>query len=256
MKKIFFYFFIVFFISCSIFKKTQKITKISVVDSVYTNQLKYNTLSYKLNAEYKSNDNNLSFFGTISIIKDSLILASVSPGFGITLADIIITPDTIISFFPLENSYTSGGSTFFIDKFNIALDFYSLQNILSTCLFTYPFFEKIENYTITNDSILKLSNILYNKKNNKFIDVQHTFIFNNNYKITNSIIEDNVLNVILLLNYSNYSKVENIYFPSDIKVNLYSNDTINLNLKLKNIQLNKPIINKFKLPKNAKVSDF
>jgi len=257
MKKIFFYFLILFFISCGIFKKVSKNPKVALIDSIQNNQLKFKTLSYKFNAEYKSVDNNYSFFGSISIIKDSIILANISPGFGITLADIFISPDTIIAYLPLENSYFAGNKDFFLNNYNVALDFYSLQNILAANFFTYPYFENFENYSFQTDSILLLSNTLFNKRNDKLVDVYHSFQFTNNFKISNVKIEDNVLHILLFLNYLNYVTYEsNKSMPSDIKIKLYTQDTLSLNLKLKNIQFDKSITNKFKLPKNAKYSDF
>ena len=79
----------------TISKNTKNQTAATLLDSLQNNNLKYETLTIKYTAKYSEEDKNFSFSGTINIIKDSCILMTFSPGFGIELGRLLLTTDSV-----------------------------------------------------------------------------------------------------------------------------------------------------------------
>jgi hypothetical protein len=244
------------FFSCSIFKNKNKNNNVqtaqSVIDSVNFNNNQYKTLTFRFVSVYSDNSNKYTLYGKTEIIKDSILFIDLSLGFGISVANIYALKDTIILYFPIQNNYISGNKEVLLNQFGIAFDFYSLQSILTSQLFPYPYFYKINDYILTQDSLIHLSNIILNKSNNHITDVVHIFNINNDYTIHNFFIFDYILNKELYINYNTFIQIDKNIISDNFNLKFITNDTLLLDFKYKKIEYNKSLNIIFNLPDDAK----
>ncbi|MBN2664716.1 MAG: DUF4292 domain-containing protein [Bacteroidales bacterium] len=241
--------------SCGIFKKTTSYSQLNV-DSLVLKQTSYNTISYKFLLKYSSSNQNINLFGNFLNFYDSVLIFDVSPGFGIKVANVFISPDTTIVYLPLQQEAYVGGADLFLNKYNIALNFYSLQSLFTANLFSYPYFIDINNYSIDKDSSLLLSNKIYNKRNNSITDILHFFRYDRNNNLSRVFIADYVLNKQINLFYSDFTIIDSVYnFPTRANVKLYDHDTTSFDFIFKNIKFNNNQTFEFILPANVKITN-
>lgn len=259
MKKIFLILFVFSLSACSVFKnfsKKPEVVQDFILDSIYSKTDKFETLSYRFAANYSSSDQNMSFFGNVSMIKDSLLYMKISPGLGITIAEVFATPDTFLVYMPMQNQYFAGNDRLLLDLYGIPLNFFSIQNLLTASFFSYPYFIDLDDYEfLFTDSTTYFKNVV-NPKNKKIPDVVHIFNIDDSYLINSIIINDNVLHKDLNVEYNEYNNYDNIYFPSSIFLSLYYLDTLILNFKNKKVVFNKPISINFSIPDDAKILSY
>ncbi len=223
----------------------------TIKDSVIAHTLNYNSIEYKFYATYKDSRQTYSFTGTYINFKDSILYISISPGFGLKVAQILSKPDSSLIYLPLQRSYILDDNKIFIKKYNLAFDFYSLQNFLAGYFFPYPYFNKISEYQADNKTHSIYSS-LKNPRNTNITDVYHKCFFNEFYTLDSVSIVDFVLKNELYAKFENFRKYDMTYIQSNIKATYISFDTAYITLKIKNVKINmNPQIN-FKLPKNAK----
>ena len=253
-----FLFVILFFLisSCSLFRVSgsNKLSDSNILDSVFAKTSNFETLSFSFVAKYSDSQNNLSFFGKTQIIKDSVLFMEISPGLGITLAELYATPDTFLIFFPLKNNYYAGNSNLLLNNYGIPFDFISLQNILTASFFSYPYFIDIEDYEfVYENSVFSYKNVVFNKAEPKKIDVLHTFIISNLFFIDEFTVFDYVLHKDLVCKYSKYRLYNDMNLPENIDLTLISIDTVKLNLKRKKVVFNDNLKINFVIPNDAQI---
>ncbi|MBN2892803.1 MAG: DUF4292 domain-containing protein [Bacteroidales bacterium] len=244
--------FFVFMSSCHLLTKTTKtntITSSQLLDSVNKS---FNDLTFRFSLKYKDKSSSYTAFGKAILYKDSLLYLSISPGLGITIAEIFINPDTLIVYFPLQNNYFAGNKELLLNKYGVALDFYSLQSIFTGNIFPYPYFYELNNYQAVTDSIFHLNNIIYNK-NSKFADVVHNFEISPDFLVLGFKIFDYVLYKSLFVDYYNYKLVEQVFLPENIDLTLITTDTLFLNIKNKKFTLDSKANVDFLLPNDAQI---
>lgn len=255
MKTYFFIFSLILISGCSIFKHGNNST--NYVNSVLNNQLQYETLSYKFLVKYTTPDQSITLYGNLTNIYDSIIQLDLSPGFGITVATAYVTPDTSIFYIPLQKEAYVGKNELFLNKFDIAIDFYSIQAMFNANLFTYPYFVSINDYKSYNDSVIVIYNKILNKRNNSITDIFHKIQLNTSNRLSNISISDYILSKELFIEYDDYNTYDNIYsLPTNISATLVEQDTTYFNFKIKNVKFNETIINDFQLPNNIKINSF
>ncbi|MEA3452636.1 MAG: DUF4292 domain-containing protein, partial [Bacteroidota bacterium] len=164
-----------------------------IYDSINKKKLKYNNLEFKSLVKFSSSTESHSFYSNVIIYEDSLIYLSAVLPFGINLAKILMTQDSVKFYSPIKNEYLKGDSTFFLDNYNLALNYFSLQSIFTASFFTYPSFYKHNKYIIHGDSLLHLENIIYSKRNSDIVDVKTNFSYDKKYLLKNVKINDYVL---------------------------------------------------------------
>lgn len=243
--------------SCYTLKKRIKSDKISynqIYDSIKTRRISYNNLEYKSLVKFSSSTEVHSFYSNVIIYKDSSLFLSAVLPFGINLAKILMTQDSIKFYSPIKNEFLKADSNFLLDNYNLALNYFSLQSILTANFFPYPYFYTPDKYEFYNDSLFQFTNIIHNKRNQKVIDATSKFSYNKEYLLENVFIEDNILKKKLYIKYSDYKKYNKNYFPSFIEIKIIANsDTMNLSFKNKNFKINTNSIIKFNIPSNAKI---
>ena len=131
----------VLFFSCKTIKtiKRKQASQLSsVFDSITANYLDYHTLYIKSAVKYKNEKKSLKLKTSVKILKDSMIIASLSPGLGIEAARIKFTKDSIFIMDRLSSHLTKASYKYLIDSLNISFDYQDIQNILTNELFIYP----------------------------------------------------------------------------------------------------------------------
>ncbi len=163
--------------------KPMKVQKL--YDNIISNYLDYKTLSIKFSSKIEEN---ISFNGNLRIKSDSIIWISLSSIFGIEVARIMLTPDSLKFIDRLQKKYYTGDYKYLNKIFlsdeafpskvdppqaeaksdlsdetlvksdNIDLDYFTIQSILTNELFIYPYssntLEAIKDYKLYVDSNL------------------------------------------------------------------------------------------------------
>lgn len=242
-KSIFFalFFFSLSFSSCFILrnKSTTNILNNNYSINYFINKKPFfNYLSYKALISYKDKINNYSFYATFDFAHDSAFKCLASLPLGIKLAKIYLDKDSSLFYFPINNTFTFGDSLFFLNHYNLGVNFYSIQSLLTCTNFVYPFFVQNPNYSLKKDTLYYLTQTVYNKRNPKIVDAQTCFMYNNNFNLIKTTINDYVLNENLSIFYNNYQTNDGISFPSNFVILLSTtSDTVFINMKIKNVQL-------------------
>ena len=195
--------------SCGIFKPKEKVpiitdadtdtdTKLDttysyIFDTVNIKNNNYKTLYIKYAAKYTTAEQNLNFYGTIRIVKDSLMLITLSPGFGIEIGRVLISQDSVKFYNNLQNSYIKEDMSFFQNNYGLAVDYNSIQAIITNNTFAYPHFKHFYDYILTSENNFELlENTVFNSENASKIDILHQFFIKNDNLIDSLHITDNL----------------------------------------------------------------
>lgn len=245
-----------FFSSCFILKNksTTNISKNKYsVDSFINKKIFFKYLSYKALINYKDKDNNYNFYASFDFVNDSAFKCVARLPLGIKIAEIYLDNDSSLFYFPINNSYSFGDSLFFLNHYNLGINFSTIQSALTCSNFVYPFFIKNPIYSFKQDSLYYFSQTVYNKRNPKIVDAETSFKYDKDLNLTKTTINDYVLNEYLSIFYNNYQTINSISFPSNFVIILSnSSDTISINMKIKNVDLKTNSNFKVILNKNAK----
>lgn len=94
------------------------------------NELKFNTLSAKFEADYIYEKNKTTVSGQLRILHDSIIWLSVTPALGIEMVRFVLTPDSIFYLNRINNTYLEKPFSFINELLNKAIDFDMAQSFL------------------------------------------------------------------------------------------------------------------------------
>ncbi len=253
------------FSSCGIFKKSMKNTKnlneknvqnnevYITIDSIKSNYLNFDTFYSGFNGKFEKNGKSMPLKGIIKIKKDTFILISIRPAFGIELYKMLLEPNNIKILDKIKKEYIIIDYKYLEKKFAIDLDFKKIQSIFLNRFFVYPTGNKINNYKLEylkNDTTLEISSktdfygkMIYHKLK---ITQNNFFLISNNFS---QIGHDKYINIL----YSDFNKIKNVKFPQNIRIKLTENNIkYNINISYKNIKLNKTLNLNFATPNNYK----
>ncbi len=235
----------------SLLSKTIKIQ--SVIDTLQNNYLDFETFHSVFSGKLIQNGKSMPLKGIVKIKKDTIILISIRPAFGIELYKILLEPTNIKILDKIKQEYIITDYKYLEKKFQIDLDFKKIQSIFINRFFVYPIGNKINNYKLEylkNDRTLEISSktnfygkIIYHKlktSQNNF------FLISNNFS---QIGYEKYINIL----YSDFNKIKNVKFPKNIEIKLSENNIKSyINISYKNIKLNKTLNFNFSLPNNYK----
>jgi len=186
------------------------------------NELHFNTLSAKFNAEYTVDKKKTSLKGQIRLKKDSILWVSLSPALGLEMARVIITPDSVKFLNRLESNYFITDFQYFNNYINNALDFNMLQAFIIGNDFSFYEISKFRasvdalEYRLNTIQRQKLKNYVKANEAEIIIPVQNIWLNPENFKITKVVIKEIVVNSRkLTANYSSFVPVDEQLFPSE-----------------------------------------
>lgn len=127
-------------------KTTRKIQKTEVVpakssltqliENVQRNQTQFKTANVsKMAMEFTLDDRNVSVSASCKVQKDSAIFLSIQPFMGIELFKAELLPDSMRIFDKMNHRYYVTDYSYFMKRFGIEVDFYSLQALIFDQLF-------------------------------------------------------------------------------------------------------------------------
>lgn len=205
----------------------------------------FKTMASRVQITYDDGKSKQRVNANFRIKKDEIIWMKASI-LGITVAKAMLTPDSVSIYETVSKRYFEGDYRFISSKLGVELNFKQVQALL------------LGQSTIE----LKPNAIIQSISDNKYIlepkihhelFKQNVAIYPNNFKIANQTVEQVGQNRIFTLDYSDYQKVEEAYYPSDI--NLQSIDDkkiIRLHLQVRKVDVNPDLGFPYEIPNGYK----
>jgi hypothetical protein len=151
---------------------------------INTNTFDFNTFSSRLNMSLTSGTRSVSSRANLRIIKDSAILISVQPLFGVEVVRLYIDPNNILILDRMNKRYVKESLISLKEKYPVGFDFYTLQSILTNS----PF---VSGKSSVEDSDYRKFNIIQTSDLNYYLtskdpesDIEYSFTVNGNDRIT------------------------------------------------------------------------
>ena len=231
----------------------------SIYDRLSDNYLDYQSLYIKSSISFNKKKKSLKLKSSIKILKDSLIIVSLSPGLGIEAARIKFTKDSIFILDRMSSQLTKAGYKYLLDSMNISVDFLDVQSILTNELLIYPKDKTlalkeqfVHHFRIkTQEPDLQLySKSLSNIEQLITVDRQ-------NYRIKSTKINELDNQRYLNIEYIDLFSDEFKNIPKSIDIYSYTKtDKVSIHLNYTKVVKNKQLSFSFKVPSKYKVIKF
>ena len=245
-----------------------------LLEKMYQNETKFETLSAKFSAELSTGGNNTFFKTTLRIRKDSAIWMSISPALGIEVARVLITKDSVFFMNRINETYFAGDFSYFSNLLNTEVDYELLEALLvGNAIERFSpedfmvFHEKNQLVLSTHkkrlvkktlqkqeraekmerkDKAERADKIEVKEKNiitkatstDTAAYIQNIWLNSNSYKIEEYRYRDINPDKLLHIFYSNFNTIENNNIPHDIKLILSGGQAARLSISYSKITLN------------------
>lgn len=137
-------------------KQVDRLAVSKLYKEVINNDPDYTSLNAKISVSYESEKEDYFFGGKMKIIKDSVLWISLSPGLGIELARVMVTPDSVLVISRLNNTLYWDDYVGIGEMLQIYPNYQIMQAIFTNAFFVYPpvadSTEAIESLTSASDS--------------------------------------------------------------------------------------------------------
>ncbi len=222
------------------------------------NELRYQELSIKFDADLVFDKKENSFKGNIKIKKDSLIWISITPLFGIEAFRVMFSNDSVKMINKLNNTYFLGDYSMINALFNTPFDFDMLQSLITGNDFSYYendiFKAGIDNgyYKLTTLGRRKLKKYVRNQVDNDKVLIQDIWLDPETFKITKQDWKEiTKQNSKMSFVYGSFSELEDgQIFPGTLDCDIAAENNISLKIKYSKVQVNKPFEFTFIIPEN------
>lgn len=218
-------------------------------------EFKFNTFAAKFRVEYSIDRNYFDFKGQVRIVKDSMIWVSFNQDFGLEMARLLITQDSVKFMNRLKKEYFAGDYDFVNNFLNTNIDFGILQSIILGNDFEY--YERAEfkasidggQYRLFTASRNKLKKYVRNTADAERILLQSIWLNPKSFKITEIKLKELTRNSKKLsATYSDFEMVGGRLFPFRIDYEVEANIPVNVSVKYTRIDLNEDIKVPFHIP--------
>lgn len=230
-------------------------------ENMKKNELKFDWLSAKFNAEAEINKKKTSIDGQIRILHDSVIWVSFSPALGIEVIRLFITNDSVKIINRLNNTYFKGTFQHLNQLLNTQVDFDMLQALLLGNDFTYyedAEFGKFKAMVTNNHYMLSTAERHKLKKHVRSVDqlnkvyIQNIYLSADSFKIKEQMIKektplesDRVLEVF----YKDFTMIDQQLFPQQLQFRIFDKeDPIQILINYSKIVVNTPTNLPFTIP--------
>lgn len=208
-------------------------------------QFDYLNIKFSANFEYKKNSN--SFNGTMRIRKDSVIWMSVTPALGLEALRLLITQDSVKMLNRLDNTYFTGSFKYLNKMLHTNIDFDMLQALLTGNDFSLyqgdVFKATVDNklYKLSTVGRGKLKKYIATTEDSLRLLMQDIWLDPETYKISKVILKELKENQKLETSYSDFQKVDSLYFPHSINFELLNmNEKTEINIDLSKVSKEGP----------------
>jgi len=236
--------------------KNEKLAE-KLVDSLVSSALKYNDLYLKFSASVKSGKQDFSSVGTARLLKDSVLLISITPMLGIELMRARITKSEIIVLNRLNKTYFLQDMKEINKLFGINLTFSHLERIITNQIFTYSSeisVQKDYKFLESNENGSSFSKFVFYGTISDTMQYTHSLWIRNAEKVYNSFQVDlPKTKKSLVVNYSNFQQIFSVMFPYLIKIETIDKQNVtNLELEILKFEKDNNSNFAFSIPKNYK----
>ena len=237
-----------------------------------------NALDYKyftirrINCQYQDENEKSSFRANVKSIKDEAIVVSFNK-LNIPFGRVFLTPDSVKFINYIDKNYFIGDYDFIREIFNVSLDFYDVQALLSNDIFSYKgndedkefrkFSSRIDSgrYVLQSLNERKLSKIDEKSKLQKADRIQkrtglESFILETitvlpgNYNVEKILIDDRSNKQSVKFAFSDYTQLKKKDFPGEITMDFSSEKgDIHMRLRLAGFSTDKIEKPEFSIPK-------
>ena len=237
-------------------KKDLKVNKTEyLIQQLDRNKFQFEHLSLKASVQLYQKGKKTPFKANIRIRKDSLIWVSITPALGIEVARIMITRDSVKVLNRIDRNYFIGDYDYINKRFNIDLEFSTIQSILIGNAIDFETDEKVtlsidkEKYYLGN---LKKRKVKKADEKPERIEKQKEevvslWVDQNTFKVSNFIFSDLTANRFLKGRYEKFIAVDNQSLPSDLKFDFQSEKPAKVNLQYSKVSLAGPLKFSFKI---------
>lgn len=224
-----------------------------LIKELKKNEVDFKWLSLKASVESIIDDKKKSFKASIRIRKDSIIWISVSPLFGIELARVLISKDSIKLINRLSTNYFSGNFNYINEMFHTDINFEMLQALLMGNSIGLEDVEKPKSsagkgyYLLSSFRKRKLKKAI--EKTGKTDELVYShWLEPENYKITRLSIYNFKTNRSLSATFDEYKEVGKQLFPYKIRLDINTDQQIQFSIDYSKVSFDKPLKLPFRIP--------
>lgn len=197
------------------------------------NNLDYDNLSMKSKIKYKDENRDLKATANIRIKKDSIIWFSLTPGLGIEAARGIVTKDSVIILDKIHKEYQVLKVSELSDKYHFDFDLKLIESIIIGNLI----------WPITSKDEIKKEEGYFKVRKSEGDLIVMNYIGTNSMKLEKiQAVSDTSRNA-MSIDYTEFLKVDNKIFPSEINVQINYRSKRNRASKVSKVQIRHSKIN-------------
>lgn len=257
---------IAFFAACKTGREAKKEIKETVkrdtgVEFIFSKmkdaQFDFRTMNVKFQAKVESEKNNMSFGGSMRIIKDRTIWLSLSAIVGIEAFRVYISPDSVKMINRLNKTYFKGDYQLINELLRTPFDFDMLQALVTGNDFSYyennifKVGEDDKAYKISTPGRKKLKNYVANQSDMDRVLVQDLWISPDNYKIIRQQIKEiSKENSKLVVDYSAFVAFDDQFLAHQIDVSVEAEQKMKVMIDFEKVTVDEEITVPFMIPEN------
>ncbi len=257
---------IAFFSACKTGREAKKEIKETVkqdtgVEFIFSKmkdaQFDFRTMNVKFQAKVESEKSNMSFGGSMRIIKDRTIWLSLSAIVGIEAFRVYISPDSVKMINRLNKTYFKGDYQLINELLKTPFDFDMLQALVTGNDFSYyennifKVGEDAKAYKIATPGRRKLKNYVANQSDMDRVLVQDLWISPDNYKIIRQQIKEiSKENSKLVVDYSAFVAFDDQLLAHQIDVSVEAEQKMKVMIDFEKVTVDEEITVPFMIPEN------
>lgn len=249
---------ITIFISCRDNKITRRPlegkNKDFLMSELIKNEVDFTTFSAKSAISVENNGAKNAFKSTIRIQKDSAIWVSITPLFGIELARVLLTKDSLKVINRINAEYFIGDYEYFYKKYDVALDFETIQSLLLGNKVDFEEDEKLkfsidnEKYYLGNIKKRKVERADKNLRKKESDEVVSLWLNPTTFKIEEMLISDLTASRFVRAQFSDHQAFGKQSIPTKLMYFLNESKENKVSIDYTRISLNQGISFSFNIP--------
>lgn len=223
------------------------------VASMQSQEVKFNTLSAKLNVNLQLPDKEMSSRVEMKLVKDSALQLSIQPILGIEVFRIELNKDSVKVMDRINKRYVAEGYSKLKEQFTIDFNFYNLQALFINQLFV-PDYKEMDSYLYKHFKLERNGLITWLNTKDK-TDLQYLFKADNEEKLLSTQIEDPSGLYKLIWNYTNFQPVvSSCFFPHIMEISFMKGNSNQggMDISYSRIQLDRTLNMDFSIPAKYK----
>ena len=208
--------------------------------ALLTDALKFRTLSAKTDVKLRMENKTLSSRVDLKIVRDSAIMLSIQPFFGIEMFKVVFLPEQIILIDRMNKRFLSENYTELLEKLPSGLNFYNIQDLFCNRIFV-PGENALSEKNFKDFHFKEDGELVQLVNEHPFIS--YIFITDRNAKLLSSSILFNEGEYALEWNYRKFRQFDTLFYPSEMDANLSNDkkDLGGLTINLSRIQTDIPV---------------